>query len=137
MAKKINLPAIRARHDIVDDNDDEFPLDSIYPTEYVLPKPSRFAFRNERMARRIESYVGVVDQANKLFDALSTNQRALARLHNVSREIAFDREVLELNLARVRKKRRDLHAHSSSPPHTPPSAVPPDYIRFGKKVDDE
>jgi hypothetical protein len=135
MAKKINLPALRARHDILDDRDDEYPLDSIYPTEYVLPKPSRFAFRNERMARRIESYVGVVDQANKLFDALATNQRALARLQNVSSEIAYDREIVAYNVDRIRRKRRALY--SPSPPHTAPSAVPPEYIRFGKKVDDE
>jgi len=104
----IKVPAVRTGHDIIE-QDDEYPLSTIYPTDYVLPKPSRWAFVNERMARRVKSYTEVVDETNKLFDSLATHQRARARLDNIHMEVKYDREVLAYNIDRVQKKRRELH----------------------------
>jgi len=111
MAKIIKLPSHRSGHDVIE-LDDEHPLATIYPTEPILPKPSRFAFVNERMARRVKSYKEVVDSVNELYTSLTTHQRARARLDNVHQEVLYDREVLAYNLERIRKKRRELRAES-------------------------
>ena len=80
------------------------------PHQPMVPKPSKYAFVNNRTTKRLQAFNELIETATETVDKMTEHQRALGRYHNVDREIELDRQAVELEIDKTKARRRAIRA---------------------------